>query len=183
MGTQPASFQYQLYPVDCVSYENIRGESTLEEWPIPHTVDEGSFMGRLRSRTGCDYDLPTEAQWEYACRSGTVMFYSYGEIEDGTYMWYSGNSSGFMHEVGTRKPNSWGFYDMHGNVREWCFDYPYANRDFNVELYYRITRGGKWDSGSLDCTSFSRNYECGATLEYGTSHCRGVGFRLVMPAQ
>lgn len=68
-------------------------------------------MGMLRARTGIDFDLPTEAQWEYACRAGTTTTYSYGSERNGDYMWSLGNSEDMTHDVGTKLPNPWGLYD------------------------------------------------------------------------
>jgi formylglycine-generating enzyme required for sulfatase activity len=114
----------------------------------------------LSAKTGRYYRLPTEAEWEYACRAGTKTAYSFGDDVDDIddYAWHYENSDDAYHKVGQKKPNPWGLYDMHGNVAEWCLDQhvediygktadktiknPYA---IPKSLYPRIVRGGSWD--------------------------------------
>ncbi len=114
-----------IYPVHYVSYSMIRGSSDGAQWPLSSAVDVSSFMGRLRMRTGLNFDLPTDAEWEYACRAGTTTKYAWGDSteECGEYAWYYYNSKNKSHPVGTKKANIWGLYDMNGNVAEWCLDW------------------------------------------------------------
>ena len=115
----------------------------------------------LSQKTGQYYRLPTEAEWEYACRAGTTTTYSFGDDASNIdeYAWHYGNSEETYHKVGQKKPNPWGLYDMHGNVSEWTLDrydpmfygqfkpeeaaiFPYCIP--NGEEYPRIVRGGSW---------------------------------------
>lgn len=165
MGSNPCSGSKYGYgstnPVEYVSYDMIRGNSEGSKWPATNSVDSTSFMGRLRTKTGIDFDLPTAAQWEYACRAGTTTTYSYVDNGDGPYMWWYWNSSHSSHEVGTTKANPWGFYDMHGNVWEYCLDW-YGTLAYGMDPQspssgsYRAVRGGSWySSHESECASYS----------------------------
>ena len=183
MGSNPCSStsygKGDSYPVHYVSYNMIRGSSAGAGWPGSSAVDGSSFLGKLQARTGADFDLPTEAQWEYACRAGTTTTYSYGNSVDGNYMWYSSNSSSKSHVVGTKQPNAWGLYDMHGNVWEWCLDW-YGNLSVGMtdpvgssSGSSRVKRGGSWYYVAVNCTSSIRSYDVPSIGDYG------IGFRLV----
>jgi formylglycine-generating enzyme required for sulfatase activity len=167
------------YPVYYVSYNMIRGSSNGAKWPSSSAVDSSSFMGKLRARTGLDFDLPTEAQWEYACRAGTTTTYSYGDSANGNYMWYSVNSSNTTHPVGTKSASLWGFYDMHGNVWEWCLDWHSGTLAYGTDPKgsssgsRRVRRGGSWYSDASCCTSSYRIFDLPSN-----ESCSG-GFRLV----
>ena len=166
------------YSAHAVSYNTIRGTSKGAQWPASNSVDSDSFLGKLRAKTGIDFDLPTEAQWEYTCRAGTTTTYSYGDSADGDYMWYVDNSLWSLHEVGTKLPNPWGFYDMHGNLYEWCLDRYNSSLLGGVDPAgpssgsTRVLRGGAWASEASNCTSSYR-------LELGPEvQLYGYGFRL-----
>jgi formylglycine-generating enzyme required for sulfatase activity len=114
----------------------------------------------LSAKTGRYYRLPTEAEWEYACRAGTNSAYSFGDDSDqlDDHAWDFDNSEDKYQKVGAKKPNSWGLYDMHGNITEWCLDqyYPDYYKQFAgktvknpvavpKEVYPNVVRGGSWD--------------------------------------
>ena len=181
MGSNPSNFSGDTLPVEKVSYNNmIRGSSNGANWPLSSAVDSSSFMGKLRARTGLDFDLPTEAQWEYACRAGTTTTYSYGNSANGNYMWYADNSSSQTHPVGSKSANPWGLYDMHGNVYEWCLDW-HGNLAYGTDPKgsssgsHRVARGGSWFSNADRCTSSFRGFYTPSYESYG------YGFRLVRP--
>ncbi len=159
-GSNPSDFSGDKRPVEKVSYNAIRGSSNGAKWPSSSAVDSSSFLGKLRARTGLDFDLPTEAQWEYACRAGTTTTYSYGNSANGNYMWYADNSSWQTHEAGTKQPNPWGLYDMHGNVEEWCLDWSASRHSGGTDPKgsssgeRRVLRGGNYCSNEYDCTSY-----------------------------
>ncbi|HEX9793897.1 MAG TPA: formylglycine-generating enzyme family protein [Planctomycetota bacterium] len=124
----------------------------------------------LSMKTGRFYRLPTEAEWEYACRAGTTTAYSFGDDPDAIddYAWYFDNADDKYQKVGTKKPNPWGLHDMHGNVAEWVLDG--LDKDFYgqlaagardpvrwpVELYPRVVRGGSWDEDAESLRSAAR---------------------------
>lgn len=127
------------------------------------------FCKWLSAKTGRYYRLPTEAEWEYACRAGTTTAYSFGDdpaqLED--YGWYTDNSSEKYQPVGKKKPNPWGLHDMHGNVAEWVLDqytedYSKAKKGEKNPLvvplteYNRVVRGGSWNDKPTSCRSASR---------------------------
>ncbi len=164
-GSSPSSSygRGDAYPAYDVSYDDIRGSSSGAQWPASAAVDVSSFLGKLRAKTGLDFDLPTEAQWEYACRAGTTTTYYWGDSMDGSYAWYYNNSNSKTHPVGTKKPNAWGLYDMSGNVWEWCLDW-YRTLAYGTDPVgsasgsYRVLRGGSWGSGVGSCASSYRDY-------------------------
>ena len=190
MGTRPSFFSNASYyakrPVECVSYNDIRGSSKGSRWPASRAVDASSFMGRLRARAplgdGMVWDLPTEAQWEYACRAGTTTALNSGKnlanMDSDSYMgevgryWYNGGSvyssscttAHGTAEVGSYRPNAWGLYDMHGNVWEYCLDwYRYDLGSSAVtdpkgasSGSHRLKRGGCWYDIAEGCRSAYR---------------------------
>ena len=127
-----------LCPVNNVGMADLRGQTTEFTsgiwWPATgHQVTDGSAIGQLRARSGLDdFDLPTAAQWEFACRAGTTTAFSWGsDSVNGAYLWYTSNTSPITsggksyripQPVGTKLPNGFGLYDMHGNVEECCLD-------------------------------------------------------------
>ena len=164
-------------PVREVSYDELRGAERGALYPSLTTVDETSVIGILRAKTGlATLDLPTEKQWEYACRAGTTSAYNNGGStkEDlKTLGRYDSNGNdgrgGFsgVTTVGSYAPNRWGLYDMHGNVSEWCLD------RYNQERTDRVARGGSYRDFSIHCRSGYRGnlYKSSGGYDYN-------GFRL-----
>lgn len=180
----PSEFKGDARPVEDVWYDWLRGKYEGSQWPASNAVDASSVIGKLRARTGLVFDLPTSAQWEYACRAGTTTAYSYGDAANGAYMWHYGNAGSQTHEVGTKLPNPWGFYDMHGNVMEWCLDWYSYYESGRVGIdptgpsqssNGRVVRDGSYCSNSDVCKSFAQGYKTPS----GTSYYNEVfGFRL-----
>jgi len=121
--------------------------------------------GKLKANE--EYRLPTEAEWEYACRAGTETAFSFGDDESklGKYAWFNGNTAGeqYAHKVGLKKPSPWGLHDMHGNVFEWCSDWYDSELSGGTdpigpeEGSDRVNRGGSWWSDPGDCRSSDRS--------------------------
>ena len=208
MGNKPSYFNNATYyatrPVEKVSYNMIRGTGAQAGagWPTyGHIVDATSFMGKLQEKTGMTFDLPTEAQWEYACRAGTTTALNSGKNltstssdaamnEVGRYRYNggSGYSSNCAPTYGTAKvgsylPNAWGLYDMHGNVWEWCLDWWGASSSSTAAVSdpvgpstgsNRVKRGGSWYDDASDCRS-ANQFFINPSYYYFTD----VGFRVL----
>jgi formylglycine-generating enzyme required for sulfatase activity len=156
------------FPVEYVSWE-----------------DATKFCKKLSAKEGKTYRLPTEAEWEYACRAGTTTRYSFGDDEEslGEYAWYRDGSDNRTHPVGEKKPNAWGLHDMHGNVWEWCADcygrdyYAVSPTDDPVgpeTAAYRVLRGGCWVFNARYCrAAYRRRFE--PRLRYTS-----LGFRVAV---
>ena len=182
-------FKGDDYPVERVSYDDLRWTDKGSKWPEDAEVDEGSFFGRLQARTGLTFDLPTEAQWEYACRAGTMTSLNSGKNITSTngrclnldsVAWYDKNSAVTPHPVGQKQPNEWGLYDMHGNVLEWCLDWYGDYPNTAVEDppgaqsgVLRVHRGGNWYSSAQHCRSAHRD-------SYVPRIRSSIGFRVAL---
>ena len=164
----------------------------------------------LSGLSGNFYRLPTEVEWEYACRAGTTTAYSFGNdaTKLGEYAWFLENAEEKTQNIGQKKPNPWGLYDMHGNVAEWVLD-QYAKDSYAkwngkkaaetiawpTKLYPRIVRGGSWDDEPAQCRSAARkgshddNWRADdpnfpqSPWWFTRDYALGVGFRLVRPLE
>jgi formylglycine-generating enzyme required for sulfatase activity len=174
MGTEPSLFGIEGddCPVEGVSWNEVQ-----------------EFVRKLNSLGDASYRLPSEAEWEYACRAGTASAFASGEItvfscgHDASLDaagWYCGNSGWKVHPVAQKAPNAWGLYDMHGNVCEWCQDW-YGNYPATPQIDPlgsafgpgRVVRGGSWFSNSQNCRSACRSWWA------PNSRIDFIGFRLV----
>ena len=152
MGSSPSSFKGDNLPVEQVTWDDVQ-----------------DFIKKLNEKDGGNkYRLPTEAEWEYVARAGTTTRYSFGDDESklGDYAWYDSNSGNKTHEVGQKKPNPWGLYDMHGNVNEWVLDKLHGNYNGaptdgstweNQGYPIFVFRGGSWLFYAGDCRSAFRS--------------------------
>ena len=149
MGTNPAEMQGDSLPVENVSWDDCQ-----------------TFISRLNSLTGKHYRLPTEAEWEYACRGGKLSKdYAYSGSNDiDAVAWYDADSNSTTHPAGRKNPNELGLYDMSGNVWEWCQDYfapypasPQTNPTGPREGSSRVCRGGSWIQSARYCRPTLRN--------------------------
>ena len=171
MGVNPSEFKGGNNPVEMVSWEDaVEFCRRLSELPA-------------EKEAGNVYRLPTEAEWEYACRAGTTTKYSFGDDESELrdHAWCSENSDVQTHRVGSKKPNAWGLYDMHGNVFEWCQDWygDYPSGSVTDPTgpavgSFRVFRGGSWDINAGDCRSAFRS---GSYPSVRVSH---FGFRVCL---
>ena len=187
MGNRPSSYSssgWESHPVEKVVWETIRGTASTYNWPNNKGVAPTSFMGKLRSRTGLDFDLPTEAQWEYACRAGTTTDYNNGTSATAANMAKVGRShdnGSVSAKVGSYLVNGWGLYDMHGNVLELCLDWMGSLSNATDPVgptsgSSRVGRGGIFDGYYYKCTSSYR-------LTMPTSDSNDDGFRVCLTLQ
>ena len=171
MGSNPSNFTAagKDAPVENVSWDDAMAF-------CQKLTEREKAAGRLPK--GYAYTLPTEAQREYGCRAGTTGTYA-GDLD--AMAWYEPNSGGTTHPVGTKEPNAWGLYDMHGNVWEWCLNWggAYPGGEVTNPMgppsgSYRVDRGGGWCGGAADCRSaFRDNNEPGYRNNF-------VGFRVAL---
>jgi formylglycine-generating enzyme required for sulfatase activity len=156
MGNDPSHFEVMKNPVEQVSWNDCQ-----------------QFLDKLNAKPhpgGGKFRLPTEAQWEYACRAGSTTRYGYGDDESGLgeYAWYGKNSDNKPHPAGWKRPNAWGLYDMHGNVWEWCADWfdggyyahsPADDPPGPATGVDRVLRGGCWSDQAAFCRSARRYFD------------------------
>ena len=193
-GNNPSQSKGDMRPVEKVSWNMIRGDSSTYNWPSSVKVDSNSFMGKIQARTGLNFDLPTEAQWEYTCRAGTTSKYNnggdtevdlkkLGRCKDNRADGKGGYADAHTTTVGSYQPNAWGVYDMHGNVWEWCLDW-HGNLSSSVTDPLgassgegRVDRGGCWWNYADRCTSSYRSISVPSSVNNGDG---SRGFRLCM---
>ncbi len=191
-GEQPlfTVSEYGWTPVwDADSDKWVSQSNTPETQPDDAPMIQVTWYGAKAYADWVGGALPTEAQWEYACRAGSETIYSYGDDADEDYMWYTTNSGSQTHKVGEKQPNAWGLYDMHGNVFEWCLDqWDYSNNYQTADTEgaaisdplvttgsNRVLRGGSWFYSAAACRSASR---IGSLPNNGGDY---FGFRVVFP--
>ena len=192
------SFYLGRYPVTQAEWETVMGRGVFgqsnrshfksPDRPVENVSwnDTQEFIRKLNKREGHNcYRLPTEAEWEYACRAGSTTAYSFGDDADqlDAYAWYNENSGSKTHPVGQKKSNAWNLYDMHGNVWEWVQDWYGDYSDGFVRDpqgpragEYRVRRGGNWGYPAMFCRSAVRARSTPDAYRF----VEDVGFRLVL---
>jgi formylglycine-generating enzyme required for sulfatase activity len=167
-GRRPSAVQGDALPVEGVSWwdaVSFCNDLSQHEGFAPAYRLHGDGEGVDWDPSADGYRLPTEAEWEHACRAGTTGP-RYGPLDE--IAWYRGNSDERIHDVGGKLPNPWGFYDMLGNVWDWCWDV------YDAEVYgsYRVLRGGGWFDEHWSCRASARR------RSHPTFQVDDVGFRV-----
>ena len=203
-GNWPSYFSNTTYrdsrPVEQVSYNDIRGTAAGTNWPTDGNVDTNTFLGRLRTKTGLNFDLPTVAQWERACRSGTTNALNSGnELTNsaadasmdavGRYLYNggmeyasTGTTAVGTAAAGSYAPSPWGLYDVHGNVWEWCLNWYESAPAEALDPpgpatgIRRVLRSGAFFETAADCRS-ANDRGVGLTPSYRDIN---AGFRLAL---
>lgn len=199
--TLTKGFLIGIYPVTQQEYEGLTGDnpsffSSDPNKPVEQVTwfDATNYCQLLTAQEsaaghipgGYRYRLPTEAEWEYACRAGTTTRFSYGDDLDysllDSYGWYTANSGNWTQEVGQKLPNPWGLYDMHGDVWEWCQDWydlhpggSQTDPQGPVSGTFRVLRGGSWLDDPAFCRSAARISDDPSADDHN-----GYGFRVVL---
>jgi formylglycine-generating enzyme required for sulfatase activity len=167
MGKNPSHFKGETNPVEMVSWD----EAT-------------AFCKKLSEKARHAVRLPTEAEWEYACRAGSKTHFCFGDADEGLgdYAWFGANSRDTAHPVAQKKPNAWGLYDMHGNLWEWCADRygeyaagPAVDPTGPETGVARVLRGGCWGCDPQACRSATR-------IPSPPEAHYGFGWRVAAPA-
>jgi len=178
-------FYLSVHEVTQQQYEKVMDKNPSKSKGTNKPVERVSwhdvvdFCSKLSEQESVEYRLPTEAEWEYACRAGTTGTYCFGNDASvlGAYAWYAGNYSDPTHPVGQKLPNAWGLFDMHGNVSEWCEDWygPYkmvSDPTGAASGIRRVLRGGAFNYLPLYVRAADRdNRRPGFRLPY-------IGFRM-----
>ena len=163
-------FYLGIYQVTQEQYEAVMGENPSFFKGAKHPVervswgDAAAFCRKVSEKTGETVRLPTEAEWEYACRAGEPTPWNLNDVSFKEKAWHDRNARGRTHPVGELKPNRWGLYDMHGNVCEWCQDW-YGAYQAGEQTDprgpdtgdSRVLRGGAWNSDPTHCRSALRD--------------------------
>jgi formylglycine-generating enzyme required for sulfatase activity len=157
------------------SVYTISGRTPSSGYPISNATVTADF-------TKNGYRLPTEAQWEYACRAGTTTAYNTGATISDNTGWYASNSGSKTHEVGLKSANAWGLYDMHGNVWEWCWDWSSVlNPETQKPRYIFMLRGGSWSSSAEELRSENGKIIYTTDNTFLLGQYDDIGFRLIRP--
>jgi uncharacterized repeat protein (TIGR02543 family) len=194
-GSKPSSYTTAVPPETSTANRPVENVSWYDAVEFCNKLSEKEGLTPVYTITDAmvipnwganGYRLPTEAQWEYACRAGTATAYNTGDTISDDTGWYTSNSEGRTHSVGEKPANAYGLYDMHGNVWEWCWDW-YGTYESGAQTdptgpnnsnagYYRVQRGGSCSSSGQSLRSASRDYN---SPDYRTYT---LGFRVVRPS-